>query len=313
MALIGYARISTGEQSTAAQTRKLEEHGCQVVHEEVASGASMSRPKLEQLLRTIEKGDTLVVVRIDRLARSLKHLLSIMEALKNRGAGLRAIEEPIDTTSAQGMLLIQLVGAFAEFEARLIRERTKEGLAAARARGAQIGNPLMRRRDPVSIAELSIAAKTRYLYELVDGKNAWLPTVERLRPALSWPIVLRQLRAIKPPVRSFTERSLVKACKTLVAAGYARPEILERAPPLPPDDRVARLVADRLASNPNASLRELAAWLGRDLREPTPRGSLKWSAEGVRREIAKARRLGLLDVHSKPDSGNENVHSVRTQ
>lgn len=122
-----------------------------------------------------------------------------------------------------------------------------------------------------------------------------LPTVERLRPHLPWALVLRQVRAISPPVRSFSERTLVKACRTLVQAGYAAAAILEAAPRLPHDTRVARLVADRLNTYPDASLRDIASWLSRDLREPTPRGGLSWSPEGVRREIARAQALNLLD------------------
>jgi hypothetical protein len=105
---------------------------------------------------------------------------------------------------------------------------------------------------------------------------------------------LRQIRAIKPPVRSFSERTLVKACRALVKAGYADAVILQAAPRLPPDTRVARLVADRLKTYPGASLRDLAGWLSRDLREPTPRGGIHWSAEGVRRVLERARELGLL-------------------
>jgi hypothetical protein len=235
------------------------------------------------------------VVRIDRLARSLSHLLEIVETLRGKGAYFRSINDPIDTSSAQGMLMTQMLGAFAEFERALIRERTRAGLKAAVARGAKPGNPKMRARDPTAIADIRFRHKERYLNELLDGRQRWLPTVIRLRPHLPWGLVLRQIRAIKPPVRSFTERTLVKASRTLVEAGYADPSILEPAPRLPPDTRVARLVADRLKTHPEATLRELASWLSRDLREPTPRGGLTWAPEGVRRVIAQAKALHLLD------------------
>lgn len=104
-----------------------------------------------------------------------------------------------------------------------------------------------------------------------------------------------KFRAINPPPRSFTERALVKACRTLVKAGYADRVILEPAPRLPADSRVARLVADRLNTRPGATLREIAAWLTKDLREPAPRRGLVWSLEGVRRAITQARKLRLLD------------------
>lgn len=295
MALIGYARVSTDEQDTAAQFDALRAEGCTVILEDKASGGSRDRPNLARALERVGQGDTLLVVRIDRLARSLSHLLEIVETLRGKGAYFRSINDPIDTSSAQGMLMTQMLGAFAEFERALIRERTRAGIKAAVARGAKPGNPRMRARDPVAIANIRYRHRERYLNELLDGRQRWLPTVIRLRPHLPWALVLRQIRAITPVARSFTERTLVKACRALVKAGYADPSILERAPRLPPDTRVARLVADRLKMQPEATLRELAAWLSRDLREPTPRGGLAWAPEGVRRVIVQARALHLLE------------------
>lgn len=294
MVLIGYARVSTDEQDTVAQQDALRGQGCSVIFEDKASGVSKDRPHLARALERIGKGDTLLVVRIDRLARSLAHLLEIVETLRAKGAYFRSINDPIDTSSAQGMLMTQMLGAFAEFERALIRERTRAGLKAAVARGAQPGNPRMRARDPAAVSQIRYGHRERHLHELLDGRHRWLPTVERLRPHLPWALVLRQVRAISPPVRSFSERTLVKACRTLVRAGYAAPAILEAAPRLPPDTRVARLVADRLTTHPTASLRDIASWLSRDLREPTPRGGLAWSPEGVRRVIAQAQTLKLL-------------------
>lgn len=295
MTLIGYARVSTDEQDTAAQQDALRAQGCSVIFEDKASGASKERPSLARALERVGKGDTLLVVRIDRLARSLAHLLEIVEILRAKGAYFRSINDPIDTSSAQGMLMTQMLGAFAEFERALIRERTRAGLKAAVARGARPGNPRMRARDPAAIAEIRYSHMERHLGELIDGRHRWLPTVERLRPHLPWALVLRQIGAITPPVRSFSERTLVKACRTLVKAGYANRAILERSPRLPPDTRAARLVADRLKTHPEATLREIAAWLSRDLREPTPRRGIAWSAEGVRRVVKQARDLRLLD------------------
>lgn len=194
------------------------------------------------------------------------------------------------------MLMTQMLGAFAEFERALIRERTRAGIKAAVARGAKPGNPKMRARDPVAIADIRYSLKERYLNELLDDRHRWLPTVERLRPHLPWALVLRQIRAITPPVRSFSERTLVKACRTLVKAGYADAPILERTPRLPSDTRVARLVADRLKTHPDSSLRDIASWLTRDLREPTARGGLAWSPEGVRRAIGQAQKLHLIEA-----------------
>ncbi len=154
MTLIGYARVSTDEQDTAAQQDALRAQGCSVIFEDKASGASKERPNLARALERVGKGDTLLVVRIDRLARSLSHLLEIVETLRAKGAYFRSINDPIDTSSAQGMLMTQMLGAFAEFERALIRERTRAGIKAAVARGARPGNPKMRTRDPGAIAEI---------------------------------------------------------------------------------------------------------------------------------------------------------------
>lgn len=299
MALIGYARVSTDEQDTAGQLDELRRAGCVTILEDRASGGSRSRPSLVRALAAVGQGDTLVVVRIDRLARSLSHLLEIVETLRGKGAYFRSINDPIDTGSPQGMLMTQMLGAFAEFERALIRERTRAGLKAAVARGAKPGNPKMRARDPGAIDNLRHTLKERHLNELIDGRSRWLPLVQRLRPELPWALVLRHVRAVRPPVRTFTERTLVKACRTLVDAGYASPEILQPAPRLSPDSRVALLVADKVKTDPEATLAEIAAWLSKDLREPTPRGGMTWSPEGVRRVIARARGLGLLLAQPK--------------
>lgn len=278
MPKIGCARVSTDEQDTLSQLNALRAEGCVTVFEDTASGGTRDRPNLKRAIDRVRHGDTLVVVRIDRLARSLSHLLEIVETLRAKGAFFRSILDPIDTSSAQGMLMTQMLGAFAEFERALIRERTKAGVRAAVARGAKPGNPKKRVRDPLAIAQIRLAHKERYLNLLLDDRHRWLPTVERLRPHLPWALVLRQIRSITPPVRSFSERTLVKASRELVRNGYAHDVILHAAPRLPPDSRTARLVADRLRTQPKSSLRDMAAWLTNDLREQTNRGGLKWSA-----------------------------------
>src|SRR4051812_20770507 len=116
MPLIGYARVSTDEQNTGAQIDALRAAGCAEVVEERGSGGSRTRPLLVRLLGRIRAGDTLVVVRIDRLARSLAHLLEVIETLRARGAHFRSLGDPIDTSSAQGLFTLQVLGAAAEFE-----------------------------------------------------------------------------------------------------------------------------------------------------------------------------------------------------
>lgn len=138
---IGYARVSTQDQETHAQLDALRRAGIDVIHEEKRSGATMRRPIFENLLRNLRKGDTLVVYKLDRIARSLKHLLGVIELLHSRGCDFESLTEHIDTNSPAGRLMLQMLGAFAEFERELIRERTIVGIRAARDRGAQLGRP----------------------------------------------------------------------------------------------------------------------------------------------------------------------------
>lgn len=140
--LIGYARVSTVEQHVALQLDALQGAGVeQVFVDEGVSGSLSSRPELDRCLAMLRSGDTLVVWRLDRLARSLKNLLELVESLSNRGIHLRSLTESIDTSSASGRLILSVFGALAEFERGLIIERTQAGLAAARLRGARIGRP----------------------------------------------------------------------------------------------------------------------------------------------------------------------------
>ena len=140
--IIGYARVSTQDQSPALQTDALVAAGCEQVFHEKATGATWERPELVACLRTMRKGDTLVVWKLDRLARSLKDLVEIIDDLQKRGVGFRSLTEAIDTTSTGGRLVFHIFGALAEFEHSLIRERTIAGLAAARARGRRGGRKL---------------------------------------------------------------------------------------------------------------------------------------------------------------------------
>src|SRR6267378_4698504 len=131
--LIGYARVSTNEQDTSAQAAALKAAGCERIYRENASGGRWDRPELNRLLDQLRKGDVLVVWKLDRLSRSLRDVLTIMERLSDGGAGFRSLTEAIDTTTPAGRMMMQMVGAFAEFERAMIRERTQAGLAVARA------------------------------------------------------------------------------------------------------------------------------------------------------------------------------------
>src|SRR5215216_1916823 len=138
---IGYARISTGEQTLDLQLDALTKAGCGKIYQETASGAKADRPVLDEVLSYLRKGDTLVVWRLDRLGRSLKHLIEVVAGLAERGIGFKSLTEQIDTTTPGGKLIFHVFGALAEFERDLIRERTHAGLAAARARGRLGGRP----------------------------------------------------------------------------------------------------------------------------------------------------------------------------
>ncbi len=155
---VGYARVSTGEQTLDLQLDALTKAGCGKVFTETASGAKADRPVLEEVLAYARSGDTLVVWRLDRLGRSLPHLIETVAALRNRGIGFKSLTEQIDTTTPGGKLIFHVFGALAEFERDLIRERTHAGLAAARARGRTGGRPK-------KLAEPKQLALAQALYE----------------------------------------------------------------------------------------------------------------------------------------------------
>jgi DNA invertase Pin-like site-specific DNA recombinase len=150
--LIGYARVSTQEQTLNLQQDALQKAGCNKIFTDTASGAKAERKGLEEALTYVRKDDTLVVWRLDRLGRSLPHLISTMTDLEERGIGFKSLTESIDTISSGGKLIFHIFGALAEFERNLIRERTQAGLTAARTRGKKGGRPKV-----ITIQKRSIA------------------------------------------------------------------------------------------------------------------------------------------------------------
>lgn len=160
--LIGYARVSTVEQSTGLQLDTLHAAGVErIFTDEGISGSVPSRPELDRCLEVLREGDTLVVWRLDRLARSLRNLLELVESLSAKGIHLRSLTESIDTSSASGRLVLSVFGALAEFERSLIIERTQAGLAAARLRGARIGRPTAMSAGQVEQAKTLVGAGHR--------------------------------------------------------------------------------------------------------------------------------------------------------
>ncbi|MEM6943676.1 MAG: recombinase family protein [Pseudomonadota bacterium] len=154
MAAIGYARVSTQDQNLSLQRDALEAAGCAQVFEDRASGVRTERPGLAKALAYLREGDVLVVWRLDRLGRSLSHLIETVGALEARGVGFRSLTEAIDTTTPSGRLTFHLFGALCQFERDLARERTRAGLAAAAARGRKGG------RKPVVTSEKLARART---------------------------------------------------------------------------------------------------------------------------------------------------------
>lgn len=141
--IIGYARVSTADQNLALQLDALTRAGCERIFDDAASGAKAKRPGLDACLQALEAGDTLVVWKLDRAARSLSSLLRIVEFCEKHAIGFRSLTEAIDTTTLSGRLVLNVMGAIAEFERGLIVERTNAGLRAAKDRGVKFGRPAL--------------------------------------------------------------------------------------------------------------------------------------------------------------------------
>ena len=294
MSLIGYARVSTDLQDTAAQWRELKAAGCIEIREEFASGAARARPVLAKLVANLGRGDVLVVVRIDRLARSLSHLLEVIETLEAKGAHFRSLGDPIDTTSPQGKFTLQILGATAEFERVLIRERTLAGLASAREKGRVGGNPGLRDRNPEAIAKVSRARDRSYFGKLNDAAQHWLPAVRQFRPRLPWEDVVRIINSRHPQAKPWTVERLRRAAGRFVKDGLLDRSVLDRASPAQKDDRILAIIAGIRSSAPDMTLKQIAARL-EAMREPTPRGRSKWATSSVAHLLERARQAGFLE------------------
>lgn len=165
---IGYARVSTNEQNIDLQIDALQKAGCDKIYKEVVSGAKADRPQLNQLLENLRSGDILIIWKLDRLGRSLKHLIALVNDLALKEIGLQSLNDPIDTTTPHGRLCFNLFASLAEFERDLIRERTQAGLTAARARGRKGGRP---KGIPKKAETIACAAETLYLERKLSVKE----------------------------------------------------------------------------------------------------------------------------------------------
>lgn len=288
--LIGYARVSTEDQLNDAQVDELRAAGCHRIHQEHGSGISRARPVLTRLLKELTAGDVLVVVRLDRLARSVSHLLQVIEDLEGRGVHFRSLRDPIDTSTPQGMFSLQVLGAVAQLERALIAERTKSGMRAAKARGKLAGNPGLRERRPEAIRAVSAARERAYLDELIVSAQTWLPTVRQLRPQHSWDNVVRILNRRG---HDWTVERLRRAVHRMVREKLAEPELLARSPRRAPEDHLMKLVAAIAIADPSLSLRDIALQLDQ-MGERPARGGRKWQPSSVRALLDEAHRFGLL-------------------
>jgi DNA invertase Pin-like site-specific DNA recombinase len=217
---IGYARVSTQEQSLALQLDALCKAGCRKVYEEVISGARVERPVLQDMLTHLRDGDVLMIWKLDRLGRSLRHLTEVVTDLAQRGIGFKSLQENLDTTTSSGKLVFHMFGALAEFERDLIRERTHAGLVAARARGRRGGRP---RGLSTQAEATALAAETLYR----EGQLSVRQIAAKLNIAKSTLYVYLRARGV--PIGPYTTRALVTAGEAtpVVGAGgvhtYGRP------------------------------------------------------------------------------------------
>ncbi|GBQ24258.1 recombinase family protein [Gluconacetobacter sacchari] len=196
--IIGYARVSSEDQNLAVQIQALQQAGCAMIFKEKLSGASTRRPALQRLLRTAGHDDIIVVMRLDRLARSTRDLLDIVEKLKQNGAGFKSIQEPwADTTSPAGRLILTIFAGIAEFDRALIRDRTAAGRKLARERGVHMGRPRKLSNAQITAIQAMMRNKTAdarhvahtykihrsTVYRIVNAARGGADYLEQARPA----------------------------------------------------------------------------------------------------------------------------------
>lgn len=166
--LIGYVRVSTTDQNLDLQLDALKKVGCDKIYKDVASGAKDDRVGLIEVLSYIRKGDTLVVWRLDRLGRSLRHLIDTINQINDQGCYFRSLQENIDTKTSGGKLIFHIFGALAEFERDIIRDRTKAGLAAARKRGRFGGRPKKMDKKKIALAKTLMVDKSNSISNICE-------------------------------------------------------------------------------------------------------------------------------------------------
>ncbi len=179
--LIGYARVSTQDQTLDLQTDALNSAGCENIFTDMTSGAKSERPGLQEAINHLRAGDTLVVWRLDRLGRTLKHLIATITDLSDKSIGFKSMQENMDTTTSGGKLIFHIFGALAEFEREVIKERTNAGLQAARARGRLGSRPTLQALDPkkIALAKKLYADRNMLVAEIYDTLHIGRSTLYR--------------------------------------------------------------------------------------------------------------------------------------
>lgn len=181
--IYGYARVSTQGQTLEAQIEALTAAGAERIFREKVSGAKADRPELQKLLKTVEHGDMVLMTRLDRLARSTRDLLNILNALSERGAAFRSLGDPwADTSTAQGRLMITILGGLAEFERHLILDRTRDGIARAKAQGKKLGRRPALTHEQKAEAVRELASGNMTTRDLARRYNVSHSTIVRLTP-----------------------------------------------------------------------------------------------------------------------------------
>lgn len=177
--LIGYVRVSTSDQNLDLQLDALKQVGCDKIYRDVASGAKDDRVGLAEVLKYIRSGDTLVVWRLDRLGRSLRHLIDTINQINDQGSYFRSIQESIDTSTSGGKLIFHIFGALAEFERDIIRDRTNAGIAAARKRGRYGGRPTIMDKNKIALAKSLFKDKSNSIASICEILNVSKTTLYR--------------------------------------------------------------------------------------------------------------------------------------
>ena len=248
----------------------------------------------------VRRGDVLVVARLDRLARSLSHLLSVIAELDAKGAHFKSLADPIDTTTPQGRFALQVL-AVAELERALIQERTKDGLRAAKTRPRRRQSQTARRRSRRHQANCRRQSPA-YFERVNRTAEHWLPIVKEMRPDHRWQDVVRMLNAKRdrsngPPLPLWSVERLKRAVKRFVAEGLADPALLQPAgaqvQQRTAGDARRRRQARQSGADPGANRRALEA-----MYERTPRGGTRWSPSSVKSLLDRAEKLGLFGAET---------------